>query len=88
MEVGLSPGHIVLDGTQLPQKGHSPQFSALVYCGQTVAHLRSSDLALRAYIATAETNKHIDQVETRSHFSTDLVVDHRSHVSNLCMYLL
>jgi len=37
MEVGLGPGHIVLDGSQLPRKGHSsphrPLFSAHVYCG-------------------------------------------------------
>jgi len=38
--VGLSPGHIVLDGAPAPRpKGHSLQFSARVYCGQTVAHL-------------------------------------------------
>jgi len=40
--VGLGPGDIVLDGDPaLPHgKGHSsPQFSAHVYCGQTVAHL-------------------------------------------------
>jgi len=39
-EVGLGRGEIVLDGDQLPPKGakHS-QFSAHVYCGQTVAHL-------------------------------------------------
>jgi len=30
--------HCVM-GIQLPQKGYSPQFSAYVYCGQTVAHL-------------------------------------------------
>jgi len=31
MKVGLSPGHIVLDGDPAPQKGHSsPQFSAHV----------------------------------------------------------
>ena len=37
MQVGLSPGHIVLDGdpAPLPQKGHSPEFSAHVCCGQT-----------------------------------------------------
>jgi len=37
MEVGLSPGHIVLDGdpAPLPKKGHSPQFSAHFYCGET-----------------------------------------------------
>jgi len=38
MQVGLGPGHIVLDGepaAPLP-KGHSPpEFSAHVYCGQT-----------------------------------------------------
>ena len=42
VQVGLFPGHIVLDadpGAPLP-KGHSPQFSVHVYCGQTFAHLR------------------------------------------------
>jgi len=37
-KVSLGPGHIVLDGDQLPPKkeGHSsPQFSAHIYCGQT-----------------------------------------------------
>ena len=37
-EVGLGPGHIVLDGDPAPsaQKwGHSPEFSAHVYCAQT-----------------------------------------------------
>jgi len=43
-EVDLGPGDIVLDGelgTQFPppeQRG-TPQFSAHVCCGQTVAHL-------------------------------------------------
>jgi len=43
IQVGLGPGHIVLDGDPAPPppKWHSaPQFSAHVYCGQTVAHLR------------------------------------------------
>jgi len=42
MEVGLGPDDLVLDGTQLPPKTEAvkegtaaPQFSALVYCGQT-----------------------------------------------------
>ena len=37
MEVGLGPGHIVLDGdtAPLPKGGQNPQFSAHVYCGQT-----------------------------------------------------
>ena len=43
LEVGLSPGlagHIVLDGDPAPpQRGTAPEFSAHVYCGQTVAHL-------------------------------------------------
>jgi len=40
-QVGLGPGHIVLDGDPAPRprKVYSPQFSAHVYCGQTVAHL-------------------------------------------------
>jgi len=36
MEVGLSPGHIVLNGDPAPPKGaQSAQFSAHVHCGQT-----------------------------------------------------
>jgi len=38
-EVGLRPGHVVLDGVPAPPKGAHPQFSAHVYCGQTIAHL-------------------------------------------------
>jgi len=35
VQVGLGPGHIVLDGnpSPLPQKEHSPQFSAHICCG-------------------------------------------------------
>jgi len=40
MEVGLVPGHIVLDGDPPPQKGHSPQFSAYVCCGQTAGWIK------------------------------------------------
>jgi len=41
-EVGLGPGHIVLDGIQLPSpKGRSPpQFSARVSCGQTAGCIK------------------------------------------------
>ena len=38
-KVGLGPGRVVLDGDPTPQRGTVPQFSAHVYCGQTVAHL-------------------------------------------------
>jgi len=41
-EVGLGPGHIVLDGeleTQPPTTAAPPHFVAHVYCGQTVTHL-------------------------------------------------
>ena len=44
-EVGLGPGHIVLDGDSLPPQkknrgnGTAPPILAHVYCGQTVAHL-------------------------------------------------
>ena len=42
IEVGLSPGHIVLDGDPTPPKKEhsSPQFSAYVYCGQTAEWIR------------------------------------------------
>jgi len=39
-EAGLGAGDIVLDRDPAsPKEGHSPHFSAHVYCGQTVAHL-------------------------------------------------
>jgi len=43
MQVGLGPGHIVLDGNPatLPKKGvKHPQFSAHVYCGQTAGWIK------------------------------------------------
>jgi len=42
VEVGLSQGHIVLHGTQLPlpKSGHSPQFLAHVCCGQTAGWIK------------------------------------------------
>jgi len=42
VEVGLGPGHIVLDGdpAPLPKKGTEPQFSAHVYCGQTAGWIK------------------------------------------------
>jgi len=42
MEVGLGPGHIVLDGepAPLPKKGQSPQFSAHFYCHQTAGWIK------------------------------------------------
>jgi len=41
-EVGLVPRHIVLDGDPAAprKKGHSPQFSAHVYCGQTAVWIK------------------------------------------------
>jgi len=42
MEVGLSPGDFALDVNPAPssKRGHSPQFSAHVYCGQTAAWIK------------------------------------------------
>jgi len=45
MQVGLGPGHTVLDGhpPPLPQRGTaSPQFSAHVCCGQMAAWIKMS----------------------------------------------
>jgi len=41
MQVGIGTGQIVLDADSgpTPPKGHNPQFSAHVHCGQTGAHL-------------------------------------------------
>ena len=41
-EVGIGPGHIVLDGdpAPLPKRGRSPQFLAHVYCGQTAGWIK------------------------------------------------
>jgi len=54
-EVGLGPGHIVLDGNPAPpERGtaaqQSPLFSAHVYCGQTVAHVKRSPTAELLYM--------------------------------------
>ena len=39
-EVGLDPGHTVLDGDPAPPpKGHSSPIFGHVYCGQPVVHL-------------------------------------------------
>ena len=42
MQVGLGPGHIVLDGDPdpLPSKGHSPQFSAHICCRQMAGWIK------------------------------------------------
>jgi len=45
MQIGLGPGHIVLDGDRapLPPKGHSPsQFSTHICCSQMAAWLKMS----------------------------------------------
>jgi len=43
-EVGLGPGHIVLDGDPTPlfppKKGAQPPFSAHVFCGQTAGLIK------------------------------------------------
>jgi len=40
MEIGLGPGHIVLDGDPGPPKGTHPQFSAHICCGQTTRWIK------------------------------------------------
>jgi len=44
MQEGLGPGHIVLGGDPVPPplKGHSPQFSAHICCGQMAAWIKMS----------------------------------------------
>jgi len=44
MQVGLGPGHIVLDGDPAPppQRGTAPQFSAHICCGQMAAWIKMS----------------------------------------------
>ena len=43
-QLGLGPGHIVLGGDPAipPLKGHSPQFSAHICCGQMAAWIKMS----------------------------------------------
>ena len=42
MQVGLSPGHTVLDGDQLPlpKRGRAPNFPAHIHCGQTTGWIK------------------------------------------------
>jgi len=44
MQVELGPGHIVLGGDPAPPpvKGHRPQFSAHICCGQMAAWIKMS----------------------------------------------
>jgi len=44
VQVGLGPGHIVLDGDPAPPppKGHSPQFSAHICCSKMAAWIKIS----------------------------------------------
>jgi len=44
MQVGIGPGHIVLDGDPAPppQRGTAPQFSAHIRCGQMAAWIKMS----------------------------------------------
>jgi len=44
MQVGLGPGHIVLDGdpAPLPQRSTAPQFSAHICCSQMAAWIKMS----------------------------------------------
>ena len=42
MQVGLGPGHIVLDGDPAPStpNGHSPKFSTHICCGQMAGWIK------------------------------------------------
>ena len=44
VQVGLGPGHIVVDGDPAPppQRGTAPQFSAHIRCGQMAAWIKMS----------------------------------------------
>jgi len=67
MELGLGPGHIVLDGNSAPpsEKGTAPpQFSAHVYRGQTVAHLSCSCSAAEHLYLNSATNLHLTSHNT------------------------
>ena len=58
MQVGLGPGHIVLDGDPAPPKGHSsPLFSADVYCGHERSPIWVSAERLHSLKLTRFTDK-------------------------------
>ena len=55
MEVGLRPGHIVLDGNPAPLQGTQPQFSASVCCGQTAGWIKmplGTEVYMMCYMET------------------------------------
>jgi len=53
VEVGLGPGHIVLDGDPAPPKGtQQPPFSAHVYCSQRLPMSATAKLLLALLICT------------------------------------
>ena len=69
-KVGLGPGHIVLDGDQLPspKRGHSPQFSAHFYCGQTAGCIKMP-LGMEVGLSPGDIVLDEDQVPTQKKHS-------------------
>jgi len=63
-EVGLSPGHTVLDGDPVPPKrGHSPPyFSAHVYCGQTAGWIKMPPLVRKVGLGSGNIVLDADQL--------------------------
>ena len=56
IQVGLGPGHILLDGDPAPPppKRHSPQFSARICCGQMTGWLKKMSLGMEVGLGSGD----------------------------------
>ena len=93
MEEGLGPGHIVLDGDPAspPPKGHSPQLSAQVCCGQTAGWIKmplGTEVGLGSGDTVLDGGPASPQKETHPHFWPMCIVAKRSPLSATAEHLL
>ena len=94
MEEGLGPGHIVLDGDPAspPPKGHSPQLSAQVCCGQTAGWIKmplGTEVGLGSGDTVLDGGPASPQKETQHpHFWPMCIVAKRSPLSATAEHLL
>jgi len=88
MEVGLSADHIVLEGdpAPLPQNGHSPQFSAHVYCGQTAGWMKMP-LGTMVGLGPGNTVLDADPAPQPHNFRPMSIVAKRSPISTTAEHL-
>jgi len=95
MEVGLSPGHIVLDEHPAPhpQRGTARQFSAHVYCGQMAEWIKMPlgmevDLGPGHIVRWKHCSCHLKRGTAGPLFSVDVYCGKWSSISTTAEYFI